>query len=83
MPVLRSKPAPKAIRSPLPSVQSPQLCALVEHAPDDGDWVSEIKFDGYRLLVASEGHTVRLLTRKGHDWSDQAAFPSRRVRSAA
>ena len=37
-------------------------------------WVSEIKFDGYRLLVVKDGALVRLLTRNGRDWS--ARMPS-------
>jgi bifunctional non-homologous end joining protein LigD len=32
-------------------------------------WVHEIKHDGYRLQVRREGETVRLFTRRGHDWS--------------
>ena len=56
----------------MPAKQAPQLCSLVDRAPDDADgWVSEIKFDGYRLLVAVSSGTVRLLTRNGHDWSDR------------
>jgi len=31
--------------------------------------VHEIKHDGYRLIVRREGTTVRLFTRRGHDWS--------------
>jgi bifunctional non-homologous end joining protein LigD len=69
--VLGRKPAPNAVRSSVPFVQPPQLCTLVEHAPEEGDWISEIKFDGYRLLIAIEGRSVRLLTRNGHDWSDR------------
>ena len=32
---------------------------------------SEIKHDGYRLIVQREGKRVRLLTRRGYDWSDR------------
>jgi bifunctional non-homologous end joining protein LigD len=32
------------------------------------DWLHEIKYDGYRLLVQREGKRVRLITRNGHDW---------------
>jgi len=37
------------------------------------DWLHEIKYDGYRMLVVRDGARVRLLTRNGHDWSDR--FP--------
>ena len=66
-----SQPYPGAIRAPVPMKQAPQLCSLVEQAPEDDQWVSEVKFDGYRLLVAIANHEVRLLTRNGHDWSDR------------
>jgi bifunctional non-homologous end joining protein LigD len=29
----------------------------------------EIKHDGYRLQVRHHGNAVRLLTRRGYDWS--------------
>jgi ATP-dependent DNA ligase len=35
------------------------------------DWLHEIKHDGYRLIVQREGKRVRLLTRRGYDWSDR------------
>ena len=83
--VVAPSPCPGALRSPMPVKQAPQLCSLVDRAPDDADgWVSEIKFDGYRLLVAISSGTVRLLTRNGHDWSDRmpgvhAAFEGLRL----
>src|SRR5213595_3886060 len=39
--------------------------------PSGPDWFHEIKHDGYRLIVQREGKRVRLLTRRGHDWSDR------------
>jgi ATP dependent DNA ligase domain len=33
--------------------------------------VHEIKHDGYRLIVRRDGATVRLFTRRGHDWTDR------------
>jgi len=32
-------------------------------------WFHEIKYDGYRLIVARDGDRVRLFTRNGYDWS--------------
>jgi bifunctional non-homologous end joining protein LigD len=38
----------------------------VPHTPD---WLHEIKYDGYRLLVERDGDRVRLITRNGYDWT--------------
>ncbi|HEY1931437.1 MAG TPA: DNA ligase D [Acetobacteraceae bacterium] len=64
-------PAPDAKRGKLPASQSPQLCAIAEDPPNGQDWISEIKFDGYRLLAWLDNGKVRLVTRNGHDWTDR------------
>ncbi|OBQ95967.1 DNA ligase D [Mesorhizobium sp. AA23] len=46
--------------------QSP---TLVEKAPEDGEWLHEIKYDGYRTQLIVEGGTARAFTRRGYDWS--------------
>ena len=59
-----------AIKATLPVTFKPQLATLVDTPPQDTDeWIYEIKFDGYRMLARVEGHTVRLFTRNGNDWS--------------
>ncbi|MDX3983660.1 MAG: DNA ligase D [Achromobacter sp.] len=56
--------------SDLPDTFKPQLATLVEGMPPNPEeWLYELKFDGYRLLVRIEGDSVRLYTRNGHDWS--------------
>jgi bifunctional non-homologous end joining protein LigD len=35
--------------------------------PTGPDWIHEIKYDGYRVIINREGKRVRLLTRNGHD----------------
>jgi len=37
--------------------------------PASSDWLHEIKYDGYRLIVHRDGDRVRLFTRNGHDWT--------------
>jgi bifunctional non-homologous end joining protein LigD len=54
--------------------QAPQFCLVAKEPPEGDDWVSEIKFDGYRLIAAVENGKVRLLTRNGLDWA--ARMPS-------
>ena len=39
--------------------------------PEGPDWLHEIKYDGFRLLVQREDDRVRLLTMSGLDWSDR------------
>src|SRR3954454_9630447 len=39
--------------------------------PAGPHWFHEIKHDGYRLIVQRDGKRVRLLTRRGYDWSDR------------
>lgn len=67
-------PPPEARAAPLPESLAPQLATLVAKAPDSGDWIWEMKLDGYRLLARVDGHEARLLTRNGHDWT--ARMPS-------
>jgi bifunctional non-homologous end joining protein LigD len=57
----------------LPKFRPPQLATLVDAVPAGNGWMHEIKFDGYRALVACAGAKVRIYTRKGLDWSDKFA----------
>ncbi|MBS0578640.1 MAG: DNA ligase D [Proteobacteria bacterium] len=64
-----------ARRAALPASFAPELATLVDAIPGNpADWRYEIKFDGYRLLVRTDGRRLRLLTRTGLDWS--ARFPA-------
>lgn len=59
-----------ALPCELPAALAPQLAVLARHPPPDTvDWLYEIKFDGYRMLVRSDASGTRLLTRNGHDWT--------------
>src|SRR5262245_58596642 len=60
---------PGAIRATLPKELSPQLATLVSGVPASGDWLYEIKFDGYRLLTRCDHGKPSLITRRGNDWS--------------
>jgi bifunctional non-homologous end joining protein LigD len=50
-----------------------QLCKVADYPPQGTGWAHEIKFDGYRLQVATGGGRATVRTRKGLDWS--AKFP--------
>ncbi|WP_099864666.1 DNA ligase D [Pararhizobium haloflavum] len=70
----KPKQMPKrSARAAMPDFESPMLATLVDEAPDGGDWLHEVKFDGYRLLGAIGGKGVRLYTRNGLDWTEK--FP--------
>jgi len=57
----------------MPDFVAPQLARLVEHPPNSGNWVHEVKFDGYRIQMRVEKGRAVLRTRKGLDWT--AKFP--------
>jgi bifunctional non-homologous end joining protein LigD len=59
----------RARKAALPPFVAPQLATLVDAAPDGGDWLHELKLDGYRILARIDRGEVRLLTRHGNDWS--------------
>jgi bifunctional non-homologous end joining protein LigD len=64
----KTKPAGKP---KLPAFSAPQLATLVDAVPPGNEWMHEIKFDGYRLLIAAAGKDVKVYTRKGLDWTDK------------
>ena len=37
--------------------------------PAGPEWLHEIKYDGFRMLVRRDGERVRLITRGGYDWT--------------
>jgi bifunctional non-homologous end joining protein LigD len=63
------KRAARAAKSELPQFLAPQLATLVTQPPARGDWVYEVKHDGYRMLARLAGGEVRLFTRSGRDWT--------------
>jgi bifunctional non-homologous end joining protein LigD len=67
------KAAKKATKkAALPATFEPQLATLAASPPSSpGDWLYELKFDGYRLLTRIDKGKVRCFTRNGHDWTDK------------
>jgi bifunctional non-homologous end joining protein LigD len=74
----RAKPQKRAIA--LPEQFAPQLATLVDRAPE-GDWLYEIKFDGYRMLARIHDGEVRLFTRNGHDWTERLPRQAKALRA--
>jgi bifunctional non-homologous end joining protein LigD len=56
-----------------PSFIKPCLPSNVDRPPSGPDWIHEIKYNGCRLLALRRGDEVRLLTRRGTNWT--ARFP--------
>jgi hypothetical protein len=52
----------------------PNLAALVKAAPDGPSWLHEIKLDGYRMHARLDAGRVKILTRRGNDWTEK--YPS-------
>ncbi|MES2401362.1 MAG: DNA ligase D [Pseudomonadota bacterium] len=62
--------ATSSVKVKLPAMIQPQLATLVEAAPE-GEWLYELKFDGYRLMTRVDGDKINCFTRNGHDWTDK------------
>ncbi|HEY9359159.1 MAG TPA: DNA ligase D [Xanthobacteraceae bacterium] len=60
--------------APLPDFVPPSLATLHSTAPSSPGWAHEIKYDGYRMQARLDRRKVRLLTRKGLDWTEK--FPN-------
>ena len=63
-----------ARKAGIPGKIQPQLASLSDKAPEGGEWLHEIKYDGYRLLARIANGDVRLMTRSGLDWTTK--FPA-------
>jgi bifunctional non-homologous end joining protein LigD len=67
-------PKPKRARArkgKVPDFQPPQLATLVDAAPAGRAWLHELKYDGYRCLLAIGGGEVRCYSRNGLDWTER------------
>jgi bifunctional non-homologous end joining protein LigD len=70
----KGDPLAGARRAALPAFVKPCLATLAEKAPDGDNWIHEIKFDGYRIQARLDNGKVKLLTRRGLDWTRK--FPT-------
>src|SRR3954462_3420513 len=51
----------------------PCLPSPADRPPSGSNWIHEIKHDGYRLMARRDSVGIRLITRRGNDWSSR--FP--------
>ncbi|HWK40883.1 MAG TPA: DNA ligase D [Croceibacterium sp.] len=68
----KRRKSPAATGKP-PKFRAPQLATLVDAVPAGNGWMHEIKFDGYRALIACGGGKVSVYTRTGLDWTAKFA----------
>ncbi|MGH6751093.1 MAG: non-homologous end-joining DNA ligase, partial [Bradyrhizobium sp.] len=53
----------------MPGFIKPQLATLKSKAPQGGQWIHEIKYDGYRVQLHVNAGKKRVFTRNGLDWT--------------
>jgi bifunctional non-homologous end joining protein LigD len=66
---IRAKQDKSSGDAALPDFIEPCLATLVDKAPSGDNWIHEIKFDGYRIQARLASGRVKLLTRRGLDWT--------------
>jgi bifunctional non-homologous end joining protein LigD len=76
-PSAASRQPPPRRRGGMPTFTDPQLCTLVDSVPPGSGWLHEVKYDGYRALIAvgggPDGKRAKVFTRSGLDWTDKFA----------
>lgn len=60
----------RAVKPPPFGQLEPQLATLVDDVPTRGDWLYELKYDGYRAIATLDDGEVRIASRNGKDWTD-------------
>lgn len=72
--VAKKKSAPLG-KDPWPGFVPPQLPRLVTEVPaQDGGWIHEMKFDGYRMQCHLKNGIGQFYTRNALDWSNTFPF---------
>lgn len=72
-PTASGRRSPSPSRGGFPPFRPLQLCTLVDSVPTGNGWLHEMKYDGYRALVAVAGGKAKIYTRTGLDWTEK--FP--------
>lgn len=63
------KPDALGHKAPFLGFIEPALAAQMDRVPRGNRWIHEIKFDGYRVQVHMANADIKVLTRRGHDWT--------------
>ncbi|KFB09786.1 DNA ligase D [Nitratireductor basaltis] len=65
------KPELSGKSRPIPRWREPQLATLEQDPPEGDEWLAEMKYDGYRALIAIGKGGAKVFTRNGKDWTDK------------
>ena len=76
----KARPATYGKKMKLPQFISPELATLVAEPPKTGEWLYEVKHDGYRMLARLAKRDARLFTRSGKDWTERLTHLARELR---
>lgn len=60
-----------AKKTKIPKIIFPQLATLVDNPPQGDQWLHEIKLDGYRLICFIQDQDIKLMTRRGQNWTNK------------
>ena len=61
----------KRLASDRASLIEPCLPSPAEKPPSRSNWICEIKHDGFRLMARHDPVGIRLITRRGDDWTQR------------
>lgn len=62
---------PWAPRAAMPKSVSPMLATLVKSAPEEGGWIYEVKWDGYRAVAMCDKGEVHVLSRNNKSFHEK------------
>jgi bifunctional non-homologous end joining protein LigD len=65
----------------LPARIGLQLARLVAQAPAGEQWLHEVKFDGYRVLLWRDARQARITSRGDQDWTSKLTATARAVQA--
>jgi bifunctional non-homologous end joining protein LigD len=66
----RTKPN-LSTKASFPGFIKPSLATSTASVPKGERWLHEVKFDGYRVQVHIANETIKIFTRRGHDWTER------------
>src|SRR5690242_10819017 len=61
--------SPSASSMPATTLYDPQKALLVDEPPTGSGWVHELKLDGFRMGLVIDGASVRIISRRGNEYT--------------